>query len=193
MSRDLNLNISNLISNLTHFKKTNTQNIPQKNVESFCSQMTHFCTDRTAKRPLISKIQVKVYLPQKKKISINFPFFLKKEKSNLVVAVVAVHCRPGATSLVKNFWWKVMFFLFFFLRIHFLMQMGSTLSPHAGHLRCGREQNTFVFAFDSTARLVIYGEFVEVIEMKRQNEWPNMRKMRIFELNFSKNNYLAFF
>ena len=79
MSRDLNLNISNLISNLTHLKKMNTQNIPQKNVESFCSQMTHFCTDRTAKRPLISqkkgKIQVKVYLPQKKKISINFPFF----------------------------------------------------------------------------------------------------------------------
>ena len=111
----------------------NTQNIPQKNVESFCSQMTHFCTDRTAKRPLISKIQVKVYLPQKKKISINFPFFFFKEKSNLVVAVVAVHCRPGATSLVKNFWWKVMFFFVFFFCVFIsLCKWGRPCRPTLG-------------------------------------------------------------
>ena len=171
----------------------NTQNIPQKNVESFCSQMTHFCTDRTAKRLLISKIQVKVYLPQKKKISINFPFFffLKKNRT-LLLRLLPYIVAPGPRRWSRISGGKFCFFLFFFLRIHFLMQMGSTLSPHAGHLRCGREQNTFVFAFDSTARLVIYGEFVEVIEMKRQNEWPNMRKLRKFELNFSKNNYLAF-
>ena len=119
-------------------------------------------------------------------------FFLKKNRT-LLLRLLPYIVAPGPRRWSRISGGKFCFFLFFFLRIHFLMQMGSTLSPHAGHLRCGREQNTFVFAFDSTARLVIYGEFVEVIEMKRQNEWPNMTKMRKFELNFSKNNYLAFF
>ena len=132
----------------------NTQNIPHKNVESFCSQMTHFCTDRTAKRPLISKIQVKVYLPQKKKISINFPFFFFKEKSNLVVAVVAVHCRPGATSLVKNFWWKVVFFFCVFFAYSFPYANGVDLvAPRwAPEVRARAKHVCVCFWFNCPAR-----------------------------------------
>jgi hypothetical protein len=59
--------------------------------------MTHFCTDRTAKRPLISRIreiQVKVYLPQKKNFNKFCLFFLPKNRT-LLLRLVPYVVAPG--------------------------------------------------------------------------------------------------